>query len=188
AGQQNHRAQRARLTLQGDVGVLEVAPDLAGDEGSEQGEQDAERRQHPWREALEPARSFARRERHHDQVDQPGDQECGSEDDQGEPGNGQVVEPVAHSRPCGQVDCVKGEGTLSSAPAPRRQFPARALSLIIWTTERGLAAGASDNFSPPLTQGSVTTIPVLLAIPTIPPIPPASVNVEDPEPSGASPR
>src|SRR5215813_14516074 len=47
---------------------------------------------------------------------------------------------------------------------------------MIWESKRWLAAGVSASFSSPLTQGSVTTIPVLLAIPTIPPTRPARVS------------
>src|SRR5262245_36583812 len=39
---------------------------------------------------------------------------------------------------------------------------------MIWTSERGLAADASANLTSPLTQGSVTTIPVLQSPPESP--------------------
>src|SRR5262245_20043285 len=96
-GEDINGSECAGLRGNSKLGLIEIIPNLYGDESNEQSEDGPKHWQHSRRERLERMSAAAiHRKPNHDQIDKGSDKVDGRKDNQGHPRYRKIEQPVAH--------------------------------------------------------------------------------------------
>src|SRR5262245_39087858 len=95
-GEENNGSDCAGFCGNSKFGLIEIIPNLYGDESNEQSEDGPKHWQHSRRERLERGSAVTHCEPNHHTIDAGSDGVCGRKDNQGHPRYRKIEKPVAH--------------------------------------------------------------------------------------------